>query len=404
MNESYKLSKTPEHHNYLKSPISEDIILVYLGLNVEYVTDFEYFKSYFAGCVKCLDETDDNFIIKSKTVYLCGDVDGIMKKCMFYDKLIYPNTPQIYVVKDFASSNFPFDCNVINKTKLPLNLHNIGVFINDYFDRSYFESIESEHQFQELTETNKPSISYRKGIYLSNVQKEGDALRFNLMRCSTNFSGPSENFCTTDREIIGQVNSTIKELYSDKTINMNHVLAQIYNNCKINKKEKKAKIKKHSDKTKDMPENALIAFCTFYKGEVSKDNRCLTRLRFKLKKANCALIDQYDVVLYPNSIFIITLEANRLYTHEIIPSILPIDKIPIRLGYIIRCSNVEAVFENGRTCIIKGDDQVEMLPATDNDVQDLKQLYYLENTTTDIVKYNDIYFSLNKGDYIAPKL
>ena len=29
-------------------------------------------------------------------------------------------------------------------------------------------------------------------------------------------------------------------------------------------KEKKAKIKAHSDKTKDMPRNCLIAFCTFY--------------------------------------------------------------------------------------------------------------------------------------------
>ena len=57
--------------------------------------------------------------------------------------------------------------------------------------------------------------------------------------------------------------------FFESVVKFNHVLAQIYENKiieKDNKKlERKAKIKEHSDKTKDMHRNALIAFCTFYK-------------------------------------------------------------------------------------------------------------------------------------------
>ena len=47
---------------------------------------------------------------------------------------------------------------------------------------------------------------------------------------------------------------------------LNHVLAQIYYNKSAteDQKQTKAKIKAHSDKTKDMPTNGLMAFCTFY--------------------------------------------------------------------------------------------------------------------------------------------
>src|SRR4029079_302177 len=128
------------------------------------------------------------------------------------------------------------------------------------------------------------------------------------------------------------------------------------------KVEKKAKIKKHSDKTKDMPLNGLIVFCTFYKDHLNnkniqkskndafdycyKDTSVLTRLRFELKKTvnNSNLKRKFDVILYPNSVFIMSLSTNRLYTHEIVPSTLPIDMIPTRMGYVVRCSKMDAIY------------------------------------------------------------
>jgi hypothetical protein len=105
-----------------------------------------------------------------------------------------------------------------------------------------------------------------------------------------------------------------------------------------------------------MPRNALMAFCTFYKNYqgndflpeeltkfkksqddifdyVYKSTSVLTHLRFRLKNMveDETLTKHFDVILYPNSVFLMSLNTNRLYTHEIIPSTLPVDSIPTRL-------------------------------------------------------------------------
>ena len=184
--------------------------------------------------------------------------------------------------------------------------------------------ISTEHKFQLLTESNKPSKSFRTGLYLTKVQKKDSEIDFNLLRCSTNFNGPTENFKKIDEEIVDKVNNISRYFFKDSH-SLNHVLAQIYENVKNdNGKEKKAKIKEHSDKTKDMPTNGLIAFCTFYKdlsqnpsrivdiSQKSKDplkisDSVLTQIRFRLKKCvSDNNLKDFNVILYPNSVFILT--------------------------------------------------------------------------------------------------
>src|SRR4029079_19277194 len=137
----------------------------------------------------------------------------------------------------------------------------------------------------------------------------------NLLRCSTNLDGPTDSFRATDNEIISKVNNICEQFFQTKT-DLNHVLAQVYNNAKIEGKERKAKISEHSDKTKDMPRNGLIAFTTFYEFNDQtlkelkhpkdnpfdyyyKDASVLTRLRFRLKKdvSDPNLCKQFDVIL-----------------------------------------------------------------------------------------------------------
>jgi hypothetical protein len=102
--------------------------------------------------------------------------------------------------------------------------------------------------------------------------------------------------------------------------------------------------------------------------------------------------------LYPNSVFIISLMMNRLYTHEIVPSSKPVDKIPIRMGYVIRCSKTDAVYENDQVYLYGS----QMKEPDDEGVKRLKELYYKENATAEIIDYDKFYFSLNKGDYMKP--
>ena len=95
---------------------------------------------------------------------------------------------------------------------------------------------------------------------------------------------------------------------------------------------------------------------------------------------------------------------NRLYTHEIIPSNISIDKMPTRIGYVIRCSKTDAIFDSSQnqTFIIDEDKLIKLEKPTEDDIKKLKELYACENLTDNVVEYNKIYFSLNDGDYIKP--
>ena len=256
-------------------------------------------------------------------------------------------------------------------------------------------------------------------------QLNDDEIQFNLLRCSTNLNGPTDNFRDIDREVVDKVNR-VSKFFFEEQVELNHVLAQIYqhssqvqNNKKI---EKKAVIKAHSDKTKDMPGTALIAFTTFYKFKDTdtttsshkshndlfdicyKNTSVLTKLHFRLKSMiqDPSFVKEFSVTLYPNSVFIIPLSTNRMYTHEIKSSPLPIDKLPTRMGYVIRCSKTKAVFKNNQTYIEENGNYIKLEKAHDYDITRLKELYLKENSTNDAIDYDKIYFSLNSGDYTRP--
>ena len=373
--------------------------------------ELDYIKNNFCGIVLSDVDNINKYLVQPNTIiYLCGNIKYI------YDNINIVNE-NCYVIKEL-SYNYE-NHNMIDTGKVPINVYNVGVYFRNFFDnKKYFELLTTEHQFKTLTESNKAGIALRKGIYLTKVEQIDDKINFNLLRCSTNFNSPTDNLRNTDIEILDKVNN-IAQLFFKEKVEFNHVLAQVYENTKSDGKERKAKIKAHSDKTKDMSKNALIAFCTFYdmnkldqtiidcnycyKSKSGNELRTsiLTKLRFKLKPmvADPNLVKQFDITLYPNSLFIIPLSTNRLYTHETVSSSLPIDKIPTRLGYVVRCSNTKAVFMNNKTYI---NGNIELKHPNENEIEYLKQLYYKENKTDEFVYYNNIIFSMNEGDYMKP--
>ena len=280
-----------------------------------------------------------------------------------------------------------------------MEIEQAGWYFKNVFgnDSKYFDSVTKAHKFQNLTESDKPGQSYRTGIYLSNVENTKQGKEFNLMRCSTNFIGPTEQFVDCDHEIIEKVNKIAHEKYPDAP-NLNHVLAQVYNNSVINGKEKKARIKGHSDKTKDMPDNGIIAFVTFYDQPVENE-MAMCKLRFKSKGDTKK---DFQVLLEPGSVFVIDLETNRQYTHEISPSLLNVDKSPTRLGYVIRCSNTKAVYKDNKVFIVDNDKLEELQKPTMDNRKYIKNKYFDENSKVSKVCYDFINFSLNEGDYLEP--
>ena len=422
----------------------------------------DYFKNNFCGkVITTMDELMNHQFDPSDLVYLCASYKQVYE---------YIKNNKIYIVEEFASDyeycTYEYDEEndndngkeenniLINSGEIPINIHGLGVYFRNFFDEStdIYSDIIREHKFQSLTESTKPTNAFRKGIYLTPVEKdENNDLEFNLLRCSSNLSGPTDNFRQTDHYIVDKVNDISKYFFKEQ-VDVNHVLAQIYVNSKTNSfllymmylinlfclyvfgkqyfslrnTEKKAKIKAHSDKTKDMPRNAVMAFCTFYKsyydGEFNDDNlkhlkrssndqydflfnktSALTVLHFRRKPmVDPSYVKDFSITLYPNSVFLMPLSTNRLYTHEIKPSVLPIDKMPTRMGYVIRCSKTKAIYKNGNTFVKEDDGLHQLNPITPEDAIKLKEKYYIENTTIDLVNYDHIYHSMNSGDYKKP--
>lgn len=383
------------------------------NLSDELQEEIQYIINNFCG--KVITNVDD-FIIQDNSVilYIAGEVDRIIPHIAHIGKVL--------IIKELSTYNRE-EHDFISIGEVPININNMGVYFRKVFpdDTNFFSDVKNAHNFQCLTETNKAGTAMRTGIYLSNVDKCENCLKFNLLRCSTNFEGPTDNFKQVDNQIINKANCLASNMFSYNA-KLNHVLAQIYNNSVVKKRggkkaEKKAVIKAHSDKTKDMPSNGLICFTTFYDnnptGNVEvglfdikyKQHSIFTRLVFHLKKKeqHPNLLSEFEVVLYPNSMFMIPLSCNMLYTHEIRPSALPVNMIPTRLGYVIRCSKTKAVHKNGETFIEHEDGSLTKLIPMNSDYSKLiKQLYFEENVETYPIKYPLIPTSFNLGDFKAP--
>jgi hypothetical protein len=392
---------------------------------------------------KNIDKLESN-----STLYICGDINFILNNL---SAETVKKVVKINIIGELSYESGDDEENFVDSYwidyiflgEVPINMHNVGVYFKQlFYGDSYYNDIVSEHEFQDLTLGRKAGTAFRKGIYLTPVERNlknySNHISFKLLRCSTNLSGPTDNFRKTDNEIVDKVNQVSKRFFNDGA-QLNHVLAQTYHNHvdldedgfeQKDGKQRKAKISQHSDKTKDMPENGLMAFCTFYKDLntlteekgvrreefdylYGKTSTVLTKLRFKVKPE--ALDNQprlkkyFDITLYPNSVFMMNLETNRLYTHEIVPSSLPVDKIPTRMGYVIRCSNTDAIYdlEKKKTFIVSSNNGklVELEESTYEGLKELKRLYFAENTTIEKVDYIDkFFFSMNGGDYMKPIL
>jgi hypothetical protein len=376
--------------------------------------DFEYIKTNFCGRVYMKISTFTYAPDPPVMIYLCGNINRIREKVRFVDGQM------VRVIRELSHDYNEGD-NVIGLGEVPINIHGLGVhFRNAFNTEGLFEMIESSHRFLPLTDSNKGSKALRTGTYLSKVIETDKGIESHLLRCATNIDGPTDNFRDIDNKIISTVNTIAKQFFDDPA-ELNHVLAQIYENVSD---RQKARISSHSDKSKDMPaDGSIMAFCTFLRYRVDDSIKqsglshtdffdycygktsVFTRLRFRLKSGveRTDLPNEFEVILYPNSVFLMSLSTNRLYTHEICPSSLPASKIPIRLGYVIRCSKTIAVFKDGKQHIVNDMGEcVEMARPDTESITKLKKDYFDENTTIDKIDYGEVLLSLNEGDYLRP--
>ncbi|MFF4582525.1 hypothetical protein [Streptomyces sp. NPDC001389] len=382
--------------------------------------DTDLVRDFFGSVITPEELASGSPDLARKTVYLCGDVSRI-------DSRRLRAAARVFVVRELShgchgDAGRPWT--PVGLGRIPLRVHGAGVYYPRFFDPGddHFGRIRAEHAFQSLTESTKPGTARRSGIYLTPVTREGDALHFRLLRCSTNLSGPTEGFRPTDTHIVEALNREAATVFRDQAP-LNHVLAQVYPNTRATaeRRQSKARISAHADKTKDMPANGVMAFCTFYDrldglqplADDAFDHGVrgvsgLTRLHFRLKEPAAerhavALPATFTVTLHPGSVLFVPLSTNRLYTHEIRPSALDADLLPTRLGYVVRCSSTEAVHRDGHTFLKTAGGPVRLEPPTPAGMDDLRRLYAEENRTSSFVDYGGKFlFSMNTGDYVAP--
>ncbi|GAB2530711.1 hypothetical protein [Nocardia heshunensis] len=393
---------------------TSNVLVVPAGLR-----DAELIRDFFGITVTPEEFRSGSLDLAGKHVFLGGEVSAI-------DAGLLRAAARAFVIQEL-SHGYDEDgegpWTLIELGRVPVRVHGIGVYYRRFFGLGddHFGRIRAEHTFQSLTESTKPGSAHRSGIYLTPVTRTGEELRFRLLRCSTNLSGPTENFRATDTSIVEALNREADTVFRDRAP-LNHVLAQIYHNtpAAAERKQAKAKISAHADKTKDMPRNGVMAFCTFYDGLDKlrpltgdgfdyglKNVSGLTKLRFRLKDSvepSDGFPAQFSLTLYPGSVFFMPLTANRLYTHEIRASMLDAELLPTRLGYVVRCSSAEAVHKDGQTFLEKAGGLVKLGPPTQDGMDELRRLYAEENRTSSYIDYGDRFpFSMNTGDYIAPR-
>ncbi|MCA2207956.1 hypothetical protein [Nocardia rosealba] len=376
------------------------------------ITDF------FGSTITPADLAAGSADLTQKTVYLCGDIAAI-------DEHRLRSAARVFLVRKLSHGYRDHELPaLIDLGRVPVRVHRVGVYYRRFFalEDNHFGRISAEHTFQSLTESTKPGSAHRSGIYLTPVTRRGDELHFRLLRCSTNLSGPTEGFGATDTSIVDALNNEAATVFRGHAP-LNHVLAQIYHNtpATAGRKQAKAKISAHADKTKDMPVGGTMAFCTFYDGLDMlgpmaadpfdygvRNTSGLTELRFRLKDsadARDGVPVRFDLTLYPGSVFFMPLSTNRLYTHEIRPPAPDVGSLPTRLGYVVRCSSAEAVHKDGQTFLKRADGLVKLDPPTAEGVDELRGLYAQENRTTSFIDYGDRFrFSMNTGDYDAPRV
>ena len=353
--------------------------------------------------------------LTGKSVYVCGDVDAAQG----LDDAVRDAARVLEIGDNDQGARRTIDAGMV-----PILWHGVGVYYRRFFPSNinYFDTITEQHAFQSLTESTKPASAHRSGLYLTPVEQQGEDMHFRLLRCSTNLSGATANFGATDTDIVTALNEEAKYLF-EEAAPLNHVLAQIYPNIAAtgSKKQTKAAISSHADKTKDMPDNGIMAFCTFYDGLDNlqpmadepfdfgyKSVSGMTRLEFRLKRTvvpddSIGLPEKFTVRLYPNSVFFMPLSTNRLYTHAIRPSQLDASQLPTRLGYVVRCSATEAVHSDGNTFLKQSGTLAKLQPPTSEGIADLRKLYAEENKTDAHIDYGHRFgFSMNSGDYKCP--
>ena len=146
----------------------------------------DVFVESFCGEVHRLDELTETLPdLSQRTVFLYGnlsEIEGVRNQLA--------GASRVCVIRGAVtrqwidSENRQQGWGVVDVGQVPMLVHGVGVYYRQFFcpNGDYFRRIQSEHEFQSLTESNKPGTAHRTGTYLTPVERLEDGYRFRLLR------------------------------------------------------------------------------------------------------------------------------------------------------------------------------------------------------------------------------
>lgn len=251
------------------------------------------------------------------------------------------------------------------------------------FETNLFNELSNSTEFE----------STAKGRIGNHLVKENEK-GISIVRTTTKYNIPAQNFCFVHDLVVKSINDTILENNLDNipTQHFINALIEVYDSIY-------AKMNYHSDQNLDLEDDSFIGVFSCYE----QPDKLLEQNLRKLKIKNKVTDEEFEIVLTHNSVILFSLTTNTSFLHKIVLDSTPNLKLPTPnnkwLGMTFRTSKTYVKIKDN-LCYFGNGEQLEL--ANEEQEKEFYQLRGQENRTVNFV-YPNLKYTLSTGDMIRPK-
>jgi hypothetical protein len=251
------------------------------------------------------------------------------------------------------------------------------------FERNLFNELSNSTEFE-------PTAKGRIGNHL--VREEEN--RIPIVRTTSKYGIPAQNFCPIHDLVVKSINDTILENSMDNipTQHFNNALIEVYDSIY-------SKMNYHSDQSLDLEDNSFIGVFSCYE----QPDKLLEQNLRKLKIKNKVTDEEFEITLTHNSVILFSLTTNTNFFHKIVLDSPQNLKLPTPnnkwLGVTFRKSKTYVKIEDN-LCYFCSGELLEL--ANEKQEREFYQLRGQENRTVNFV-YPNLAYTLSLGDMMKPK-
>jgi hypothetical protein len=251
------------------------------------------------------------------------------------------------------------------------------------FESNLFNDLSNSIEFE----------STAKGRIGNHLLKEDDK-GIPIVRTTSKYTIPAQNFCSIHDMIAKSINDTILENSLDKIPmqNFNNALIEVYDSIY-------SKMNYHSDQSLDLEDDSFIGVFSCYEQPDKLLEQNLRKLKIKNKVSN----EEFEIVLTHNSVILFSLATNTNFLHKIVLDLPPNLKQPTPnnkwLGITFRKSKTY-VKVNDNLCYFCSGELLKL--ANEEQEKEFYQLRGQENRTVNFV-YPNLTYTLSIADMMKPK-